>query len=118
MQIVTGINDNPSQVFSLSIPDGTTATFTLSYRPNQKGWYYDMSWDGKNPSFQLNGCRLTVFPNILRQFKNQLTFGIACLTTDGYEPMNLEDFNTKYANLYILTQAEVENIETSIIVNI
>jgi len=40
------------------------------------------------------------------------------LTTDGYEPMNLEDFNTKYANLYILTQAEVENIETSIIVNI
>ena len=115
MQIVTGINNNASQVFSLSIPDGTTATLTLSYRPNQKGWYYDLTWNGTKPSFQLNGCRLTVFPNILRQFKNQLSFGIACLTSNGYEPMNLEDFNTKYANLYILTETEVQNIENTII---
>jgi hypothetical protein len=114
MQIVTGINNNPSQVFSLNLPDGTSATFTLSYRPNQKGWYYDMSWNGTNPSFQVNGCRITVFPNILRAFKNKINFGLACLTTDGYEPMNLNDFNTKYANLYVLTETEVQSIESSI----
>ena len=101
MQIVTGINDNPSQVFSLNLPDGTSATFTLSYRPNQKGWYYDMSWNGTNP-------------NILRAFKNKINFGLACLTTDGYEPMNLNDFNIKYANLYVLTETEVQSIESSI----
>ena len=114
MQIVTGINDNPSQVFSLNLPDGTSATFTLSYRPNQKGWYYDMSWNGTNPSFQVNGCRITVFPNILRAFKNKINFCLACLTTDGYEHMNLNDFNIKYANLYVLTETEVQSIESSI----
>jgi hypothetical protein len=116
MQLITGINDNPSQIISIAIPDGTTATMTLSYRPNQSGWYFNLSWNGQSPAFVINSMRVTTYPNILNQYRTLFSFGLACVTSDGYEPLNAEDFKNGYANLYLLTSDEVVRINTQIFV--
>ena len=116
MQLISGINNTPSQIISIAIPDGTTATMTLSYRPNQSGWYFNLSWNGQSPAFVINSMRVTTFPNILNQFRTLFSFGIACVTTNGYEPLNSNDFQNGYANLYLLTPSEVEEINTQIFV--
>ena len=48
------------------------------------------------------------------QFKNIFTFGLACVTTDGYEPQNANDFQSGYAQLLLLTGDEVNQINTQI----
>jgi hypothetical protein len=116
MQYLTGITNNPTQSFVIAIGDGTNANISLYYSNNQQGWFMDLSWTGTTPNFQVNGNRVTVFPNLLRQYKYVLPFGLGCVTSDGYEPMNLDDFSSGYARLIILTQAQVQAIENTVFV--
>lgn len=118
MQAITGITAQPTQILNLSIEDGSTATLTLTYRPQQSGWFFELEWNGTNPSKDVNGMRVTNFPNILRQFENLITFGLACITRDGLEPMGRDDFQTGYATMLLLTAAEVELIEDTIFVGL
>ena len=116
MQIISGITDAPCQIFSLAIPDGSTANITIAYRPEQQGWFFDLYWNAKSPQFQILGRRITTFPNLLRQFETQLSFGLACVTSDGYEPLNLNDFQSGYATFYLLDQTDMATIESSVFV--
>lgn len=111
MDLVTGISNQPAQVFNLTPSDGSTATITLAYRPQQKGWFFDLTWNGTNPATTINGFRLSTFPNVLRQFRNVLSFGLACVTADDQEPMGQDDFSSAYARLYLLTPEDVANVE-------
>ncbi len=111
MNLITNISDSPCQTFTLPLADGTQMTMTMAYRPQQTGWYFDLSWTGQTPAFQLNGRRIVTFPNMLRQFRNQITFGLACVTADNLEPLNQTDFSSGYANLYILDMADVGQVE-------
>lgn len=59
-----------------------------------------------NGDFILQGVRISVSPNILHQWRNQIPFGIGC-TCSGREPTQQNDFASGAANLYLLTQQEV-----------
>ncbi len=59
----------------------------------------------------INGARITNNPNFLRQFKNQIPFGMACFTEEEREPTLIEDFSSESSKLYILTEAEVDQYE-------
>lgn len=111
MQAVTGITNQPAQIVNLTASDGSTVTLTLAYRPQQLGWFFDLQWNGTSPATEINGRRITAFPNLLRQFKNILTFGLACVTTDGLEPLGQDDFSTQYATILLLSPADVKIIE-------
>ena len=115
MQQVTGISSNPAQVLNLTADDGSAVTITLEFRPQQSGWFFDLLWNGTNPATEIDGLRLTVFPNILRQWKNLLSFGLACITQDGREPMTVDAFETGYATLVFLSAADVAQVESQII---
>jgi hypothetical protein len=117
MQQITGISDNPAQVINLTADDGTTVTLTLEYRPQQSGWSVDVLWNGTTPATELNGLRVTVFPNLVRQWKNLLTFGLACITQDGREPLSVDAFLSGYATLLLLNAADVASIESQIFTN-
>lgn len=114
MQAITGITSEPAQVFNLTPGDGSTATLTIAYRPQQLGWFYDLVWNGTTPSTDINGRRITNFPNLLRQFENLLSFGVACITQDGYEPLGQNDFQSGYATLLLLTKADIAAINAAI----
>lgn len=103
MQQVTGITSTPAQIINLTADDGSAATLTLEYRPQQTGWYLDLTWNGTSPALQINGLRVTNFPNLLRQWRNLLTFGLAVVTKDGFEPLAIGDFESGYATMIFLS---------------
>jgi hypothetical protein len=111
--LLQGLTDQPNQQYPIALPDGSTATMILHYRPQQNGWYYDISWDGQSPPWQLLGMRLVAHPNLLRQYRNQITFGLAVCTSDSTDPTEQEDFVNGKCSMILLDAAEVLDIEGS-----
>lgn len=107
MNYVDIITENPSQVMSLVLENGNNINLNLRYSQNQKGWFYDLSYLG----FNLYGRRVVTSPNMLRQFKNYIPFGLAVVTTDGHEPVFIEDFKNKRASMYTLNEEDVATVE-------
>lgn len=113
MKKLTQINSDPKQQVIFVLDDQTTFTFYLEYRRNTQGWYFSLTYDTKD--FEIDEQRLTNHPNILRQFKNILPFGLMCYLPDGTEPMYIDDFTNNRVQLYILNASDVEEIEDLII---
>jgi hypothetical protein len=110
---LSGFTEAASQVANIDIGDGTTAVLTLSYRPLQSGWFYDLAWNGNGQSFAVNGRRLVTSPNILRQFQNKLPFGLMVATNDDSEPTQQDDLSTSRATIYLLDATDISNVNAS-----
>ena len=105
---ITNITSQPIQNLGLTLPDGSNAVLQIYFRPMQYGWFINsLTWN----SFTLQGFRISNSPNMLRQWKNKLTFGMACFSTGNREPSLILDFSSGNSNLYILTAAEVQEYE-------
>ena len=110
MLLIPNVSADPLQQQTLVLDNGSTFTFTLYYVPLQIGWFITSLTYG---SFTLQGLRVTVSPNMLYQFKNQIPFGIACLPNSvNREPTQLQDFEAGAFSLYVLTAAEVAQYTT------
>lgn len=90
---------------TLTLDDGTSFSFTLYYRPLQRGWFITNLTYG---DFILAEMRVVNSPNMLNQWRNKLPFGLSCLTAGNREPTLQEDFQSEAAKLYVLTHAEVD----------
>lgn len=110
MTIVTGITSQPKQQMTLQIADGTQASFYLEYREQQTGWFWDLTWGAHT----INGNRLTTFPNILRQWKNILPFGLSVVAPSGVDPLNPTDFIDGTIFLLQLTASDVVVVEQTV----
>ena len=110
MKLLNALTDKPNQNIVVVLDDGTEVSITLRFSANQKGWFYSVTYG----TFVDNNRRLVVCPNMLRQFRSILPFGLACDSNDGYEPIMVSDFATGRVSLYILTQADVQAIEDMI----
>jgi hypothetical protein len=107
MNQIQNITDDPFQSQTIILPDGSSLYMELSFRQNQISWFFNtLKWN-TTPGFEVHGLRVTCNPNILRQWKNKLNFGMACFSADNREPNQKEDFATGASGLYILTAAEV-----------
>ena len=111
MIAIGGINDSSPQQLAIQLPDGTTVTWTLTYVPQQLGWFFNLSWDGQTPAFVINGNRLVTYPNILRQYRNLIPFGLTIATIDGSEPTWQETFIDGTTTVVLLDEADVIAIE-------
>jgi hypothetical protein len=111
--ILTGLTDDPNQEYPITLPDGSTVTMDLQYWPQQNGWYYDLSWDGQSPPWQLNGMQLVANPNILRQWKNVIPFGLTVGTLNGQDPTSQEDFVNGNCTMILLNASDVAMIEST-----
>lgn len=110
MKQLDRINDQAYQRFFLTGNPGQRITMTLRFLASQSLWVMDLSLN----TVSVNGLQVINSPNLLRQFRNTLPFGISCQTKDGYDPYYVNDFSTKRAALFLLTQAEVEQIEAGL----
>lgn len=108
MYQIQQITADPVQTSTLVLPDGSTITFAIRFRSMQFGWFID---ELSQNNFKVQGLRISVSPNILRQFKGSINFGLAVFTTLSREPTQAEDFSSGNFKLYILTAAEVEEYE-------
>jgi len=104
MLTIQQITADPYQKQTLALDDGTTITLIIRFIPMQFGWFIDELTRG---DFTINGLRITNNPNMLNQFRNSLTFGLACFSANNREPSQQEDFSSGSSVLYLLTAAEV-----------
>jgi len=115
---ITGITADPIQQLTVSMPDGTKLIMNLQFWDQNYGWYFnpqaagDFGLNWNNGVFAENGRRIVSHPNMLRNYRNQINFGLACFTTGNREPTQIQDFASGASSLYILTPAEVAEVET------
>ncbi len=111
MKLIQRISQDPFQVHNLLLDDGSQVSLQLYYRTQQRGWFLtELVWKDQT----IRGVRISNQPNILRPWKNILTFGLACFTQGNREPTQIEDFASGASKLYILTPAEVREFEDSL----
>lgn len=112
MKLISSITKDANQIITLVLDDGSRMILTLVYKDNQQGWFYSISY---GTVFNCNNRRIVTSPNMLRAFRDIINFGLACMSSDGYEPVFIDDFSTERAKLYILNSTEVQYVEDNII---
>jgi hypothetical protein len=105
MNLIQKITSDPLQQQAIVLADGTSFSMTMYFIPLQQGWFFTEIVYG---TFVLNGLRICNNPNMLYQFKNILPFGIACFSKENREPSLQQDFSSGNSQLYLLTEAEVQ----------
>lgn len=103
----TSLTNEPRQQITKLLADGTRIIFSFEYKSNQLGWFFGFQYGDVN----YQNIRLTTSYNILRAYRNWLPFGLRCDTPDFEEPMNIDDFVTEYASVYLLDKEDIEAIE-------
>ena len=103
MQYITTLDGSAYQEVSYILDDGTTTTLTLRFMPTQNRWLLDVTDDD---GFEVKGMFLCCYPNILDKWHNIINYGINVTTTDGVDPFRQNDFETGYAAIAILSNAE------------
>lgn len=109
MNKLTGFTDSPKQSTTIPLDDGSSAVLNLTFRAQQKGWFYDLT----HGDFSLLGQRLVTGENILRQFRDQIPFGLAVLTETGIDPWQITDLASDDVAIILLSPEDVETIEQS-----
>lgn len=103
----TTLGNEPRQQVTMILDDTSRVVFTFEYRANQLGWFFSYTYNGQTVA----NIRLVTSYNMLRSYKS-LPFGLRCDTTDGGEPLELNDFSRGYADLYLLTQEDIKATES------
>ncbi len=110
MNLIDVISQDANQLIRIPLDDGTTVELVLQYRPAIQRWSLNVT----RGTFVLNGLNVTTFPNMLRTWRDLIPFGLACNSTDGGDPVYVDDFTSGRCALYILDQSDVEAIELDI----
>lgn len=110
---IDNITDDASQEITVNMDDGTTLAIQLLYLSSSQRWSVNLS-HSDSELFTANGIVLTVHPNLLRQWKNIINFGLTCATVDGVDPIDVADFSNGRASLFILNSDDVQTIEDTI----
>jgi hypothetical protein len=107
MNLINKLNSDPSQRAFLTGNAGQRIEINLRYLPTQSMWMVDFELD----DFIVKNISLVCSPNLLRNYKNIIPFGIMVDTVDGQDPRGVTDFASQYAKLYLLSRDEVIAIE-------
>lgn len=107
MRQITALTSDAKQKYVLVGENKEQIGFSLYYMPTQQSWFFDID-DG---SFVLRGVQLGVGYNILRNYKNLLTYGLGVSSTDGLDPFYINDFINGRIKIFLLNAVEKELIE-------
>lgn len=107
MKLLDGIRATGTQIISTTAENGQLIEITLYFQIATQNWKMDISYG----DFQLNGNRIYSSPNMLCPYANIIPFGLACTVDEDGEPFLINDFSTGRAELFVLTAAEVLEIE-------
>lgn len=109
MQRLNNLTNDADQLVTFQLPDGSLAQMEFIYRSGTQRWALNLN----HPLLTLNGYNLVVSPNILRQWKNLVPFGIAILSTTGLDPMNPNDLVDGTILVEMLDASEVALVEST-----
>lgn len=107
MYQLTQLDSQSKQQIEMILDNQDRVVLKFEYKPNQLGWFFGFKYGDVN----YQNIRLTTTYNLLRAYRNWLPFGLRCDTPDMEEPMNIDDFTTGYATVYLLTKEDIQAIE-------
>lgn len=108
MNQLTQIDNTPKQKIRMILANGKSVVLSFEFRPNEQAWYWGFTYGDVN----IRNIRLVTSYNMLRNYRSWLPFGLRCDTIDSFEPMDLNDFTSQYATLYLLNQEDINATET------
>lgn len=111
MQEITSITSYPNQRMTLKLENNQgNIDFHLYYKPRIEAWFFDIEYNGNS----INGLKVCLHPNILRQYRKIIPFGISFISSSKVEPFQLSAFSEKKVRLFLLNKDDVQNIEKNI----
>jgi hypothetical protein len=111
MNQLTILSNDADQLCFVPLSDGSIVQLEFVYRPGIQRWTVSIN----HPQLLLNGYMLCVSPNLLRQWRNLIPFGLAVTSIDGYDPVDVNDLTNGRISVYVLTPAEVQQVESQIL---
>ena len=111
MKLIDTITSDASQIIKVPLENGNVVTIALVYRPTVELWSMDITYGTR----EIQGLTLCVHPNILRQWRRVMPFGIAIVSTDGIDPVYQDDFSEGRVSLYVLETEDVTYVEDAVI---
>lgn len=110
MEIVSTITQYPNQRHTIPLENNETADVRLYYNARMECWYMDIQYK----DITINCIKIVIHPNILRQFRNTIPFGISFYSAGYVEPFEIEAFSSGRVEMGILSKEEVLQVETEI----
>lgn len=108
MRQILQLTSDAQQLMTFDLDDGSSVSLSLYFSPMQLGWFIrEISYN----DFVLDGVRICNSPNFLHQYRNQIPFGIACISMGDREPSLQQDFSSTNSKLYVLTEADLQTVE-------
>lgn len=104
---INEVTSDPKQRHLITIAGYENASITLEFCSSQHCWFFSLVWE----DFAIYGKRLVVSPNLLRQWKEILPFGLAVMTSNNLDPLTQDAFAQGIASLYVLTSEDVQEVE-------
>lgn len=110
MNILSGLTSQPRQTANFSLAGGVKVYLYLEYSQISLGWYLNFTYEG----VEVSGLRLCASPNILRQWRHLTGWGLAVITTDGFDPAGVGSLADGTTSLCILSEEEVAQLEAKV----
>lgn len=107
MKQITTLTSSPKQKMQLVLDNNETADFYIYYNGRVQSWFFDISYN----ETIINCVKVCLHPNILRQFRRIIPFGLAFLSESKVEPFELTSFSSGQTGFYVLNSEEVETVE-------
>lgn len=111
MQQLNNLSNDADQKMTFVLPDASLLQLEFIYRASIQRWALNVS----HPLLTLNGYNICLGPNILRQWRKLISFGIAVTSTTGLDPIQPTDLQDGTVSVFILSEAEVAQVEEEIL---
>ena len=111
MKQIATLSSDADQLVYMILDDGTTLSLEFVYRPAIQRWSLSLV----HSKLTLNGYNLCLGPNILRQWKKLVPFGLAVTSTDGEDPVDVSDFESGRISVFLLSEDETAQVESEIL---
>lgn len=110
MRTIDNLSNDASQKVQVVIDDGSVVEVALRYLPSGQRWVADITRD----DFSVKSLGLCFHPNLLRQYRNLIPFGLMCSAVDGVDPAYIQDWVNGRCSLQVLSPADVAAIEEQV----
>lgn len=111
MRKVDNLTSDADQTTRITLDDGSIVTMRFVYDGTVQRWRLNVS----RGAVSIEGINVCVHPNLLRQFRRNITFGLAVAAADQVDPVYIDDFANGRVTVYILEQDDVDYVENNLL---
>lgn len=114
MQLLDNLTDAADQFMIFPLLDGSLVQLEFFYRSGIERWSVDIIHP-TIPGGAIHGFTICQGPNILRQWRNLIPFGMCVISGDGLDPTQSTDFLNGVCQIFMLDAIEVAQVEEEIL---